>query len=88
MPSFAGTRRSVVLVDRVTVPEGYQVSVLHGRGIEVDHAVAMVRERDEQAHPAFYADPDRVLKFEELSSVDANVHGIYRWLDKRAEARG
>jgi len=27
-----------------------------------------------------------VLKFEELSSIDANVHGIYRWLDKRAEA--
>ena len=63
-----------------------QVSVLHGQGIEVDHAVAMVRERDELAHPEFYADPDRVLKFEELSSIDANVHGIYRWLDKRAES--
>ena len=61
-------------------------SVLHGQGIEVDHAVAMVRERDELAHPEFYADPDRVLKFEELSSIDANVHGIYRWLDKRAES--
>lgn len=63
-----------------------QVSVLHGQGIEVDHAVAMVRERDELAHPEFYADPDRVLKFEELSSIDANVHGIYRWLDKQGEA--
>jgi glyoxylase-like metal-dependent hydrolase (beta-lactamase superfamily II) len=63
-----------------------QVSVLHGQGIEVDHAVAMVRERDQAEHPDFYAHPEVALKFEELSSLEANVNGIYRWLDKQASA--
>lgn len=63
-----------------------QVSQLHGQGIEVDHAIAMVRERDQLEHPDFYADPDVVLKFDELSSIEANVNGIYRWLDKQAQA--
>jgi hypothetical protein len=34
----------------------------------------------------FYEDEARVLKFDELSGVGANVNGIVRWLDKRAEA--
>ena len=50
---------------------------------DVDHAIAMVRERDRERHPAFYADEDRVLKFDELSGVGANVHGIIRWLDQQ-----
>ena len=49
----------------------------------LDHAVAMVRERDRAQSPRFYADDDRVLKYEELSSVEANVSGIIRWLDTR-----
>ncbi len=49
----------------------------------LDHAVAMVREKDRERHPGFYADADRVSKFDELSSVEANVSGITRWLDAR-----
>ena len=48
---------------------------------DVDHAIAMVRERDREANAEFFADPERQLKFEELSSVSANVTGILRWLD-------
>ena len=61
------------------------IDTLHARGIEVDHAVAMVRDRDKQARPDFYADQGLVAKFEELSSVQANVEGVYRWLDKHRE---
>jgi glyoxylase-like metal-dependent hydrolase (beta-lactamase superfamily II) len=48
---------------------------------DLDHAVALVRERDQLRHPAFYADPDLERKFEELSSIRAQVVGINRWLD-------
>lgn len=50
---------------------------------DVDHAIAMVREHDRLTHPDFYADPDLVLRFEELSSLEANVTGVTRWLDKQ-----
>ena len=50
---------------------------------DLDHAVALVRERDREANTAFYADDDRVERFEELSSVAANVSGISRWLDQQ-----
>jgi glyoxylase-like metal-dependent hydrolase (beta-lactamase superfamily II) len=49
---------------------------------DVDHAIAMVRERDRERHPDFYADAARVEKFDELSGVGANVNGILRWLDR------
>lgn len=49
---------------------------------DLDHAIAMVRERDRLSNPTFYADPERLQKFEELSSIDANVTGIARWLDQ------
>lgn len=51
---------------------------------DIDHAIAMVRENDRLAHPDFYADPDLLLRFEELSSLAANVTGITRWLEKQA----
>lgn len=54
---------------------------------DLDHAIAMVRERDRELNPAFHSDPERDRKFEELSSVAANVTGISRWLD-RTEADG
>lgn len=54
---------------------------------DLDHAIAMVRERDTARHPQFYADADRVAKFEELSSVSAQVGGISRWLDQQDPAR-
>lgn len=54
----------------------------HQQTPDVDHAIAMVRERDRERHPQFYADEARVLKFDELSGVGANVNGIIRWLDR------
>jgi glyoxylase-like metal-dependent hydrolase (beta-lactamase superfamily II) len=62
------------------------VRAAHDTAPDLDHAIAMVRERDRDRNRAFYADADRTLKFEELSSVEANVNGIIRWLDKQAES--
>jgi len=44
--------------------------------------VAMVHEKDRERHHDFYSDPERVAKFEELSSTQAQVSGIWRWLEK------
>jgi glyoxylase-like metal-dependent hydrolase (beta-lactamase superfamily II) len=49
---------------------------------DLDHAIAMVRARDLERHPAFYSDDARVRKFDELSGIGANVHGIWRWLER------
>ncbi|MHB1067410.1 MAG: MBL fold metallo-hydrolase [Candidatus Nanopelagicales bacterium] len=59
------------------------VAQAHAATPDLDHAIAMVREKDRERHPAFYSDPDRVRKFDELSGVGANVNGIIRWLDRR-----
>jgi glyoxylase-like metal-dependent hydrolase (beta-lactamase superfamily II) len=48
---------------------------------DLDHAVALVTERDRARNPVHYADEARVERFEALSSVAANVTGISRWLD-------
>jgi glyoxylase-like metal-dependent hydrolase (beta-lactamase superfamily II) len=60
------------------------VAAAHRAEPDLDHAIAMVRERDRERNVAFYADAERVQKFEELSSVGANVNGIIRWLDTHA----
>jgi glyoxylase-like metal-dependent hydrolase (beta-lactamase superfamily II) len=52
-------------------------------GADVDHAIAMVHERDLARHEAFFADPGLVAKQEELSGTAANVTGIMRWLDRQ-----
>ena len=48
---------------------------------DLDHAVALVKERDQQRHQDFYALDGLPEKYEELSSIAANVSGISRWLD-------
>ena len=57
------------------------VAAAHRTTPDIDHAIAMVRERDRERNPAFFADEARASKFEELSGVGANVNGIIRWLD-------
>ena len=52
-----------------------------GASMDIDHAVQMVREHDKARHARFYSDPALVERFEELSSVQAQVTGISRWLD-------
>ena len=50
--------------------------------LDLDHAVAMVRERTAQRYAALHADPELDEKFERLNSVAANIVGINRWLDR------
>ncbi len=59
-----------------------QVSQAYHAGMDLEHAIAMVKEKDRERHPDFYADTERATKFEELSSTGAQVSGIWRWLDK------
>ena len=54
-------------------------------GMDIEHAIAMVAEKDRERHPAFYENDEVNAKFEELSNLGANVHGIYRWLSQRDE---
>lgn len=48
---------------------------------DVDHAVAMVREKTRERYADLMARPEVAAKFEALSSSAANVVGIARWLD-------
>jgi len=59
-----------------------------GEGLDLDHTVAMVRERTRQRYGvlAAGADPDLAAKTEHVSSTRANVEGILRWLDKSEPA--
>lgn len=49
---------------------------------DLDHAIAMVRERDRARNPSYYRDEETHERFEALSSIAANVSGISRWLDQ------
>jgi glyoxylase-like metal-dependent hydrolase (beta-lactamase superfamily II) len=49
--------------------------------LDLDHAVAMLRERTAQRYGRLYTDPGLDEKFEVLSSTAANINGINRWLD-------
>lgn len=55
-------------------------------GMDIEHAIAMVAEKDRERHPAFYETDEVNDKFEDLSSLGSNVQGIYRWLAKRESA--
>ena len=54
-------------------------------GLDLDHAIAMVRERTAARYAALYADLDLDAAYEELSSTAANIAGINRWLDRSEE---
>ena len=62
-----------------------QVSQAYHAGMDLEHAIVMVKEKDRERHPGFYSDHERALKFEELSSTPAQVSGIWRWLEKSAQ---
>jgi glyoxylase-like metal-dependent hydrolase (beta-lactamase superfamily II) len=53
-------------------------------GLDLDHAVAMVRDRTMDRYAAFAPDGDPAVaaKFERLSGAAGNVAGIMYWLDK------
>jgi glyoxylase-like metal-dependent hydrolase (beta-lactamase superfamily II) len=54
----------------------------HAEGMDLDHAVAMVRERTRERYAALRADPETVEQFELLSGAQSNVAGILHWLDR------
>jgi glyoxylase-like metal-dependent hydrolase (beta-lactamase superfamily II) len=61
-----------------------QARQAHGAGLDLDHAVAMVRERTRRRYAALApgADPDLAVRFERQSGAATNVAGIMHWLDQ------
>lgn len=55
-----------------------------GETEDLDHAIALVQERDRARSAGFYSDPALVERFGALSGVGANVMGVARWLDRPA----
>jgi glyoxylase-like metal-dependent hydrolase (beta-lactamase superfamily II) len=53
-------------------------------GLDLDHAVAMVRERTRQRYAVLAPDidPDVAARFEVVSGTEGNVAGIMHWLDR------
>jgi glyoxylase-like metal-dependent hydrolase (beta-lactamase superfamily II)/uncharacterized protein (DUF1015 family) len=53
-------------------------------GLDLDHAVAMVRDRTRSRYASLAdgADPEVAAKFERISGAAANVGGIWHWLEK------
>jgi len=49
--------------------------------LDLDHAVALVREKTASRYAALLANPEVEEKFERLNATSANVVGITRWLD-------
>jgi glyoxylase-like metal-dependent hydrolase (beta-lactamase superfamily II) len=58
------------------------VKVTRADGLDLDHAVTMLRERTAERYGRLYTDPELDEKFEVLNSTAANINGINRWLDK------
>jgi glyoxylase-like metal-dependent hydrolase (beta-lactamase superfamily II) len=52
------------------------------RRLDLDHAVALVRDRTAKRYAEFMARQEVVEKFEHLSPTAANIVGINRWLDR------
>jgi glyoxylase-like metal-dependent hydrolase (beta-lactamase superfamily II) len=61
-----------------------------GEGLDLDHTVAMVRDRTRQRYASLApdADPDIAAKAEHISSTQANVEGILHWLGKTEPGTG
>jgi glyoxylase-like metal-dependent hydrolase (beta-lactamase superfamily II) len=52
------------------------------QGLDLDHAVAAVRDRTRDRYAALSSDPELREKHEVLNSDEANLSGILRWLEK------
>jgi len=59
-------------------------------GMDLDHAVEAVRQRTLSRYAAFAASADPLVteKFEKISGAEANVGGIWHWLDKLDSSGG
>jgi glyoxylase-like metal-dependent hydrolase (beta-lactamase superfamily II) len=58
-----------------------------GLGLDLDHAVAMVKEQTLSRYKVYAddTDPEIAAKFDEISGPAANVGGIWHWLEKMAD---
>ena len=54
----------------------------HAEGMDLDHAVAMVRDRTKERYSALAADDGAAEQLELLSGAPSNVAGILHWLDR------
>jgi glyoxylase-like metal-dependent hydrolase (beta-lactamase superfamily II) len=54
----------------------------HSEGLDLDHAVAMVRDRTKERYGALTADDGTAEQLELLSGAPSNVAGILHWLDR------
>jgi glyoxylase-like metal-dependent hydrolase (beta-lactamase superfamily II) len=66
---------------RVWVEETRQA---RAAGLDLDHAVAMVRDRTKDRYAALHPDTDPAIseKFDRVGGAASNVSGIMHWLDK------
>ncbi|WP_433500927.1 MBL fold metallo-hydrolase [Sphaerimonospora sp. CA-214678] len=55
-------------------------------GLDLDHAVAMVRDRTRERYTALRNDDPTAEQFELLSGAPSNVAGILHWLDRIPDA--
>jgi glyoxylase-like metal-dependent hydrolase (beta-lactamase superfamily II) len=54
----------------------------HADDLDLDHAVAMVRDRTRERYKALDSNDATVEQFEVLSGAPSNVAGIYHWLNR------
>ncbi len=62
------------------------VKQAHHEGLDFDHALLMVLAKDREVNAGFFEHPEVSNKFEQLSSSEAQVSGIWHWLQKRNQS--
>jgi glyoxylase-like metal-dependent hydrolase (beta-lactamase superfamily II) len=62
------------------------VKQAHHEGMDFDHALLMVLAKDREMNAEFFAHPEVSSKFEHLSSSEAQVSGIWHWLEKQNQS--
>ncbi len=58
------------------------VKDVRAQQLDLDHAVAMVRDKTKERYARYLADAEVEEKFEHLNSTASNIVGINRWLDQ------
>jgi hypothetical protein len=62
------------------------VKQAHHEGLDFDHALIMVLAKDREVNAQFFANAEVSNKFEHLSSSEAQVSGIWHWLEKQNQS--
>lgn len=62
------------------------VKQAHHEGMDFDHALLMVLAKDREVNADFFANTEVSNKFEHLSSSEAQVSGIWHWLEKQNQS--